>query len=199
MPTPTDQIVSQMDDMIRLYKPSIEVRSGQQYIGGPDWYQQEAQSRLNATIHRFTLPGDAYRAELDRIHEQKRTAAWRAVQMLGLLTALRDDYAAGNMATVQELIHSDLFSDFLEMADELQGKGYKDPAAVLTGSVLEEHLRKLGDQCQHSHHRCRRDSPESGCHQRRVGESGLRQERAEASNGLARITQQRGAWSIRRL
>jgi uncharacterized protein YutE (UPF0331/DUF86 family) len=29
------------------------------------------------------------------------------------------------------------------MADELVSKGYKDPSAVLTGSVLEQHLRAL--------------------------------------------------------
>jgi len=35
---------------------------------------------------------------------------------------------------------------FLEMADHLLAQGYKDPAAVMTGSVLEEHLRKLCDK-----------------------------------------------------
>ena len=29
------------------------------------------------------------------------------------------------------------------MAEHLSNQGYKDPAAVLVGSVLEEHLRKL--------------------------------------------------------
>lgn len=56
---------------------------------------------------------------------------------------MREDYEAGYMRTVEELIHADLFADFLERTDELVSKGYKDPAAVLAGSVLEEHLRKL--------------------------------------------------------
>ena len=63
--------------------------------------------------------------------------------LLGILKALRADYAAGYMTTVEELIHADLFSDFLEMAAHLINQGYKDPGAVLVGSVLEEHLRKL--------------------------------------------------------
>ncbi|MFZ0592306.1 MAG: hypothetical protein WAM39_17735, partial [Bryobacteraceae bacterium] len=42
-----------------------------------------------------------------------------------------------------ELVHADVFSDFLEMADHLLEQGYKDAAAVIVGSVLEEHLRKL--------------------------------------------------------
>jgi hypothetical protein len=32
------------------------------------------------------------------------------------------------------------------MAEYLLNEGYKDPAAVLTGGVLEEHLRKLADK-----------------------------------------------------
>jgi uncharacterized protein (DUF2164 family) len=51
--------------------------------------------------------------------------------------------SAGYTQSVIELVHADIFADFLEMADYLLEQGYKDPAAVVTGSVLEEHLRKL--------------------------------------------------------
>lgn len=50
------------------------------------------------------------------------------------------------MRTIEELIHASVFADFLEMASELLEKSYKDPAAVIAGSVLEEHLRKLCDR-----------------------------------------------------
>src|SRR5215217_4070423 len=36
--------------------------------------------------------------------------------------------------------------DFLAMASELDTKGFHAPAAVLAGSVLDEHLRKLADK-----------------------------------------------------
>jgi hypothetical protein len=61
----------------------------------------------------------------------------------GALKALRNDIKSGYLVSVQELIHADIFSDFLEMAAHLLSEGYKDPAAVLIGGVLEEHLRKL--------------------------------------------------------
>jgi hypothetical protein len=47
------------------------------------------------------------------------------------------------MTTVTELLHAEVFGDFLDMAQHLLEEGYKDPAAVLVGGVLEEHLRKL--------------------------------------------------------
>ena len=56
---------------------------------------------------------------------------------------MRTDYEAGHLQLLNELIHADLFSDFLEMADYLFEEGYKDPTAVIGGGVLEEQLRKL--------------------------------------------------------
>ena len=37
----------------------------------------------------------------------------------------------------------EVFADFIEMAEHLLDERYKDPAAVIIGSVLEEHLRQL--------------------------------------------------------
>ena len=62
---------------------------------------------------------------------------------VGILTAIRNEIAGGWLTTVRGLIAAEFFADFLEMADHLREQGYKDPAAVLAGSVLEEHLRQL--------------------------------------------------------
>src|SRR5262249_14101249 len=65
-------------------------------------------------------------------------------QLTGILKTLRADYAAGYLRTVPEIIHAEVFADFLESADHLLTEGYKDAAAVIAGSVLEDQLRKLG-------------------------------------------------------
>jgi hypothetical protein len=67
-------------------------------------------------------------------------------KIVGLLHALRSDYGDGLMQTVREFVHADVFADFLEMADALQQRGFKDAAAVIAGSTLEEHLRKLAEK-----------------------------------------------------
>ena len=117
MPEPTDQIIEQIGVHLRLYKPGLQPVQGDEYLTGPDSYQQ-AQSRLSAAI-RSTLPGDSYRIEADRIHAVNRSPGWRVPRLLGVLTALHDDYRAGHMHTLQELVHADLFADFLDMAKEL--------------------------------------------------------------------------------
>jgi len=61
----------------------------------------------------------------------------------GILTAARDEMAGGWIHTTKGLVSAEVFADFLEMAEHLLEQDYKDPAAVLVGSVLEEHLRQL--------------------------------------------------------
>jgi hypothetical protein len=65
---------------------------------------------------------------------------------LGILKALRTEIDAGYLdVTIGQLVRGDLFTDFLEMAEHLLEEGYKDPSAVIIGSSLEAHLRKLCD------------------------------------------------------
>jgi len=104
---------------------------------------QQIITRFLAAIDRYSPPGSSYRREAEAAagHEP-----YRVVKLGGILTALRADVAAGYLSTIGELIHADVFADFLAMASELLAKGYKDPAAVVAGSVLEEHLRKLAEK-----------------------------------------------------
>lgn len=62
---------------------------------------------------------------------------------LAIIRVIRDEIAGGWLFTVRGLVAAEVFADFLEMAEHLLESGYKDPAAVMGGSVLEEHLRQL--------------------------------------------------------
>jgi hypothetical protein len=99
-----------------------------------------------AAIERFSGPNSVYTTQARAILKGTWAVSYKVVQLHGVLAALRMDYDAGYLRSVEELIHADVFGDFLAMADELQKKGYKDPAAVIAGSVLEEHLRKLAER-----------------------------------------------------
>ena len=63
--------------------------------------------------------------------------------LAGILQSLRADVAAGYLKSQRELLHAEVFADFLEMAQHLANEGYKDAAAVIAGSSLEAHLRQL--------------------------------------------------------
>ena len=67
-------------------------------------------------------------------------------QAIGILGAVKDELHGGWFQSTKGIISAEIFSDFLEMAYYLLEEGYKDPSAVMVGSVLEEHLRNLCDK-----------------------------------------------------
>jgi hypothetical protein len=109
-------------------------------------------TKISAIFYRYT-PRDSpyFQKSLPLLEEcQTRTnQGYETIDELahlrGILEALKEAYSYGYFTTVNELITADLFSDFLEMAENFlsQGDLYKHPAAFLIGGVLEEHLRKL--------------------------------------------------------
>jgi hypothetical protein len=68
---------------------------------------------------------------------------WTVSEVHAILLALKADLEAGNLRGLQDRVRGDTFEDFLEMAAHLLNEGYEDAAAVITGSVLEGHLRAL--------------------------------------------------------
>lgn len=61
----------------------------------------------------------------------------------GILKAAKKDIEEGHLKRLETLVAADIFEDFLEMAEHLVEQGYKDPAAMLVGAVLEDGLRKI--------------------------------------------------------
>lgn len=62
---------------------------------------------------------------------------------ISILSAIKDELDGGWLFSVKGLVAAELFADFIEMSEHLLDSGYKDPAAVMAGSVLEENLRQL--------------------------------------------------------
>lgn len=62
---------------------------------------------------------------------------------LGILIGINKEIEGGWLVKIKGLVTAEVFSDFLEMSEYLLKENYKDPAAVMIGSVLEGHLRQL--------------------------------------------------------
>ena len=103
---------------------------GSSYRRAADQYRKELPA---------TLLGDGIQSRSGR---QQLSAA-----IAGTLSALRLDYVAGRHPGWPAFrLMPTCSSDFLGMAEYLlEEEKLKDPAAVLAGGVLEEHLRKLCD------------------------------------------------------
>ncbi len=104
-------------------------------IFGEGSSQVESLMSVNYNFYGNSVIGDdrphiqAFHFGLDKAQRVLESFIWE-IERFGTLRA-------------QELIHSDLFADMLEAAEYLLGETYKDPAAVMAGGVLEQHLREL--------------------------------------------------------
>ena len=141
-------IVKQLDDVIKRYHQARKGAKDDSLYDLPKAQQMEIFTAMTAAIERLAPPKTPYlQNALDAIEryndEYDEVIPPPIPTLVGILKALKSDYDAGYLQLIQELIHADIFSDFLEMAEYLLEQGFKDPSAVLVGGVLEEHLRKL--------------------------------------------------------
>jgi hypothetical protein len=145
MPMPVDKsaILSRLNYVRQQWRatlqtPNVDLRMLEKGI-----------NQLAATIDQYAPPKSVYIKRMNDVldHEiggnQLEVLKVKGNQLLGQLEALTEAYSANQLQSVREMIHADMFSDFLEMAEYLLEEGYHHPAAVIAGSVLEEHLRKL--------------------------------------------------------
>ncbi len=140
-----DDIIAQIDAVLSRHKG---LRSRSKYSDLSDLRDGgEATSILTLmcdTVQRFAPPESQYYKSVSRLLQQYGPDSGHAISpAAGILSALREAYHSGYMKRFAELVHAELFSDFLEMSEYLLTEGFKDPAAVIIGSVLEEHLRQL--------------------------------------------------------
>ncbi|GAA5442612.1 hypothetical protein Misp06_00786 [Microbulbifer sp. NBRC 101763] len=60
--------------------------------------------------------------------------------------AAKDDFQGGYLSSVRNLVQAEIFDSEIEQASELLSSGYKGPAAVVAGVILETSLRDICDQ-----------------------------------------------------
>lgn len=67
-------------------------------------------------------------------------------EMNAVFKSAKSDFEGGYIFDFRNLVHADVFSDELEQATHFLDQGYKVPAAVIAGTVLETTLRELCTQ-----------------------------------------------------
>lgn len=104
---------------------------------------RDLQTRCLAAIDRAAGKNSVYCQRIAAIEETVNHAWGHLAQHIGVAKSLLSDIRNGYLKSLEEIIHGDIFSDYLEMAKHLVDSGYKDAAAVIAGSTLEAHLKQL--------------------------------------------------------
>jgi len=142
-----DRATTQLDELLKEF---TELRKRSQYDDLSDLRDSDIvrfNTRARAAIHRLAGKPSVYVDQCEDILTKGGYPGGLARQLVGVVDSLRVDISLGYLDSQRELIHGELFGDFLEMAQHLLDEGYKDAAAVIAGSSLEAHLRQL---CQKS-------------------------------------------------
>lgn len=123
--------------------PILQVRRHEP-AGDALWFEKI--TRFAGAIERLAPKNSVYRRMSDEVlslHDPPKNSAQTAERLKAVLLALKEDLTEQTLRSTEEMIHTDMLADFLEMAERLVGDGFKNPSAVLAGSVLAEHMRRL--------------------------------------------------------
>jgi hypothetical protein len=139
--------IEQLENITNHYN---ECRQKSQYNDASDIISntevRQLQTRALAAISRTAGKNSVYYDKADSILSEKDHSYNHLAGIIGVAESLLYDAKAGYLKSLEELIHADIFSDFLEMAMHLIKNGYKDAAAVMAGSTLEAHLKQLAQK-----------------------------------------------------
>jgi hypothetical protein len=143
-----DDFITRVEELIALGDATSATRRAAH--GVPVEYLNEglaAQFRAAALSFLRNVYGEhhSHYTDFER-HTTGRIMPIGAEKARGVLVAVRDEMKGGWLRTAKGLVSAEIFTDFLEMAEHLLSNGYKDAAAVMTGSVLEEHLRQVASR-----------------------------------------------------
>src|SRR6476646_923026 len=106
-----ERIVKQLSEIVRDLD---EAPTETGYL--EDYDARRIATRARAAIRRYAPPGSAYEDDAAEVAQSDVVSdQWKARQFTAIVHALRDDYALGGLTTVEEIVHADLFDDFLEM------------------------------------------------------------------------------------
>lgn len=134
--------LAHLDDVLSEWN-RIRARYGDECEGLGDLEGIRFVTRAQAVVRRVAGERSTYDQQSERIVTEGGFVGYLARHVVGVVDSLRTDVAGGFVASFTELVHGEVFADFLEMAMHLLDEQYKDAAAVIAGSSLEAHLRLL--------------------------------------------------------
>ena len=142
-----DIFIKQLEIIVDEYAKYIEQS---RYDDGSDVISntlvRQLQTRAVAAIERTSGRNSVYFEKANAIFQENDNNYNKLAGVVGVAESLLIDVKSGYLKTFEELIHADVFGDFLEMSEHLVSNGYKDAAAVMAGSTLEAHLKQLANK-----------------------------------------------------
>ena len=136
-----EKIKIRVNELIQLAEQVLATKktSGIGSFVSPELFHEFRSSTLSFFKNVFGEDHPFYK----EFNENVNNGPYQTEEGRGILKAAKREIDGGWLFTVKGIVSAEIFSDFLEMAGYLLDEHYKDAAAVMIGSTLEEHLRQL--------------------------------------------------------
>ena len=139
----TEKLLQRLDELIEMGNAVLRTRERTNMAG--KWVKGGEMKGFRAASLSFIgrVYGEKHSHFTEFFGTTRGYSLPEAENGVGILRAIREEIAGGWLFTIKSLVTAEVFTDFMGMAEYLLESGYKDPAAVIAGSTLEEHLRQL--------------------------------------------------------
>ena len=141
-----DKVIKRIDDLVRKghFVSVTRIQEPPNVVGSllVDFEVfHEWQTQSIAYLSKILGPDHTY---VQRFKDKVEKPYWWHVKTgIGILEAIKDDIREGCLAQIEAHLSAHIYSDFLDMAENLLERGHKVPAAALIGAVLEGSLRTI--------------------------------------------------------
>ncbi len=137
-----DDIKRRVDELIRLAEQTLQTEQDGTYFSSVN-HEMFYQLRSSTLSLLKNIYGESHPFYNEFNNLTREPEPHQVEYGKGILNSVKSEIEGGWIFTVKGLVSAEIFSDFLEMAEYLLEEGFKDPSAVMIGSVLEEHLKQL--------------------------------------------------------
>lgn len=136
-------LIKRIDQLIAQGRTVLSTKKYSEYSS--DYVDSGLQMGFRSASLSFikNLYGETHPFYTDFNERVKGQAHYETENGINILTSIKSEVENDWLISIKQLVSAEIFADFLEMSKHLLDLNYKDPAAVMIGSTLEEHLRLL--------------------------------------------------------
>ena len=152
-----DELASMADEITESKShKNVQKPSAIQSLNGPLAYYTSTKATLNSRLmiewrtSVMSLLSRVFSADSTTYQQFEKATNYKGLtahsyfeQLKAIFASAKADYEGGYLFDVRNLVHASVFTDELDQAKHFLDAGYKVPAAVIAGTVLETTLRKL--------------------------------------------------------
>lgn len=147
MGTTTEALLARADKLIELGKEVLstkyKVGSFGSFVDGPLSAKWSTRCDMFlAQTFGVRSPVNARFLKLTSYYKKPDKPSYNE-NLLGIIEGAREEIEAGYLVSLETKIRVDAYEDLLELAEEISGTKQRVAAIMVTGGVLEAHLRKL--------------------------------------------------------